>query len=439
MELIRRLIVNSGVTWLVASTVVAGASGFLAYLYLAYIGEAEVLGRLAIINIVVAAGAGFQEFGFSSYLVHKKILSTAERSTLFFLSIASSAVISSVVYFFSEVISVFYQTDDLQKYMSLAALLLLITGLGSQYQANYVKSHQLVRLSKFDIFSKLVFLASCLFLLSHSDDLLLAYMLCLLGEAILKLVFLLVFSSNHWRPRFTFSTEFSRLAIGFGVYQAGSQLLNMARSQADQLLIGKVFGMDDLGVYSLAKTIVMQPLKFVGPICSKVYLPRFATHQNDRPELIRIFQQAKLYLLSWNTCLYLIVVVAFTSFAIVADVATYFDAIDYVFILLIMGLLRPMGTLLGSLSQSLGRSDAEFEANLFNTTVMLLLLATAIQFNSLLVIAIAMMFIQMLSTGFNIYYISRKLFGEMHKPIYVEYKILTAIYLMVVACNFLLF
>ncbi|HBI06300.1 MAG TPA: lipopolysaccharide biosynthesis protein, partial [Erwinia persicina] len=71
----------------------------------------------------------------------------------------------------------------------------------------------------------------------------------------------------------------------YGVYQLGSQTINQLRTQADSLIVGKVMGAEMLGVYSLAKELVLQPLKLVTPVINRLALPRFAEKQHEPAQL----------------------------------------------------------------------------------------------------------------------------------------------------------
>ncbi|WP_142890641.1 oligosaccharide flippase family protein, partial [Klebsiella pneumoniae] len=80
---------------------------------------------------------------------------------------------------------------------------------------------------------------------------------------------------------FVFEKNICKGVFSYGIYQLGSQIINQLRTQLDVIIIGKVLGGDSLGLYSLAKDLIMQPLKLITPVINRLALPRFAEAQRD--------------------------------------------------------------------------------------------------------------------------------------------------------------
>ncbi len=70
--------------------------------------------------------------------------------------------------------------------------------------------------------------------------------------------------------------------VKVGGYQVGSQVINYFNRDLDILIIGKFFPTEALGVYSLAKQLVMRPMQILNPIVMKVASPTLALIQNSR-------------------------------------------------------------------------------------------------------------------------------------------------------------
>ena len=78
-------------------------------------------------------------------------------------------------------------------------------------------------------------------------------------------------------------------------------------------------------------------------------------------------------------------------------------------LMLLFGMLRPLGSLIGALSQSLGRSDIEFGWNLRICGITLLVTVIGAYSGSLEVMAIALAVSQVLSTVLSYYFFSSKI------------------------------
>lgn len=77
------------------------------------------------------------------------------------------------------------------------------------------------------------------------------------------------------------------------------------RTQLDVIIVGKVLGGDSLGLYSLAKDLILQPLKLVSPVINRLALPRFAENQRELHELKAIFLKGTFVIAAFSSCIYI--------------------------------------------------------------------------------------------------------------------------------------
>ena len=73
--------------------------------------------------------------------------------------------------------------------------------------------------------------------------------------------------------------------IKIGVYQTGTQIIDYLASRLDILLIGKILGSEMLGVYNLAKDLLVRVFVLINTIANKVALPVFSYMQDDNQQL----------------------------------------------------------------------------------------------------------------------------------------------------------
>src|SRR5699024_9863434 len=84
---------------------------------------------------------------------------------------------------------------------------------------------------------------------------------------------------------FHFKFEETREFLRVGIYQVGGQVVNYFNRDVDILLIGKFFGSEVLGGYSLAKQLVRKPSSIVNPIVTTVASPILSKIQDDADNL----------------------------------------------------------------------------------------------------------------------------------------------------------
>ncbi|MGH2623948.1 MAG: oligosaccharide flippase family protein, partial [Sphingobacterium sp.] len=102
-------------------------------------------------------------------------------------------------------------------------------------------------------------------------------------SSIISTILLLIFGLNRHKPKLIFSIKSlkGKGFFEFGLYQMGEKMLNYFSGNFDTLIIGKVLGMNALGLYNIAKTLSLKPYQILNPIITKVAFPLFAKVQDD--------------------------------------------------------------------------------------------------------------------------------------------------------------
>jgi O-antigen/teichoic acid export membrane protein len=82
-------------------------------------------------------------------------------------------------------------------------------------------------------------------------------------------------------PKFFCKIRIIKAYLAYGRYNMGQSFIVYFNSQLDNLLIGKLIGMEALGIYSLAKNLVIKPLQFINPVISRVLFPLLSNIRDD--------------------------------------------------------------------------------------------------------------------------------------------------------------
>jgi exopolysaccharide (amylovoran) exporter len=400
------------VIWVVGATGISTATMLIIFLLLARFTSPEVLGQLAIINIVLGLAFTLQDMGLSSYFIHRQSLSNEERSTLYFVNVIFGVLACIIVVAISFPIGYFYKSEAIVNGLLLVSLNFVLISLSAQYQASFIKDLKSNVIAKIDIITRGFLLIVASILIAYFDMGLRGYLYGLLVSYILRYCLFLWISPKSYHPRFNLSVAVIKPALTFGCFQMGSQLVNQLRSQADQLIIGKVIGMGELGIYSLAKEIILKPLRFTGPIISRIAQPRFAKIQDDILALNAMFLKISKLILVFNTLIFALVALILW-FAIPVLFGEEYEAAFPIFLILILvGIVRPLGSILGALSQAKGNSKLEFTWNVLASFVAVVALFIAIPVGTLYSFAVATASSQALLTLISLSYFSKGL-GEL--------------------------
>ena len=149
--------------------------------------------------------------------------------------------------------------------------------------------------------------------------------------------------------------------IKIGAYQTGSQIIDYLSAKLDILIIGRFLGAEALGVYSLAKELVMKAVVLINTITNKVALPFFSVLQNDDDVLRRNYCKV-IRLLSFVN-IPVIMSVGLLSSCIVPIFygSNFIETAPIVSILSIWSVFICIGNPVGNVSIAKGRTDISFK------------------------------------------------------------------------------
>ncbi|WP_105167342.1 oligosaccharide flippase family protein [Pseudoalteromonas sp. T1lg23B] len=355
--------------WILGSSGIAGVSQFVIYFLIAFYGNAEALGILAIINIVLSIVFLFQDMGLANYFIHKQDLSTQQKSALHFINQGLGAVAGLVMLLLAYPVSLFYDEPLIFSYLLITSINFLLLGVGAQYQAHFIKAGYNIELSQIDIVAKLILLGSTFMFIQLETPVVLSYIYAIITASAVRVGLMLLRARSDWHPSRSADWSIAIPALKFGSYQMGSQVINQIKTQLDQLVIGKLLGLEALGVYAFAKEMVLQPVKFVRPLIARMFFPSIAKLQFDEVRFTTYLNDFlfKISLLNLSIYLLLFAGLLFTSQFMGLD--KYAQFLPIFSILIIIGLLRPMGTILGMAIQAKGQVHYEFYWNLITSIV----------------------------------------------------------------------
>lgn len=188
---------------------------------------------------------------------------------------------------------------------------------------------------------------------------------CFILAAMLRaVVFAVVMQLRHpFRPSRVFRPREIREYVRFGLRSAASGMLYQLYTNLDYAVVGKFFGGAALGVYHLAYSIVLEPVRTITNVVSEVAFPTFARLRFDRArlidQLVRFTRLNLVAVMPFLVVLWLIIPDLLMLFASrdkwtpeqLAMVA------DCVRILCFVGVLRPLGFLGPPLLDGLGHPE----------------------------------------------------------------------------------
>ncbi|MGZ9897679.1 MOP flippase family protein [Shewanella gaetbuli] len=352
----------SGIKWTSLSSVIVALVQIFQVVILARYLSPSDFGLMAIVSVVIGFSALFMDMGVSSAIIHRQDISIKQLSSLYWLNLGAGLFFTMVIFLIAPLISTFYGESSLTNLIRLLSFTFIISAIGNQYRILYQKNLEFNHLAKVEIFSAIVGLLVAIFF-SVKGFGVYSLVYATLSKLVLENSLFLVFGLKKHKPTWYYNYSEIKSMIGFGMFQMGERSMNYFNSQFDTILIGKLLGPESLGIYTIAKTLVMKPAQIINPVITRVTFPVMARVQNDDKHLRNIYLKTINYLCSINGPIYIAIAILAEPIVLLFFGIKWLAAVSIVQILSCYFIFRSIGNPIGALQLAKGRADLGFYWN----------------------------------------------------------------------------
>jgi len=239
----------------------------------------EEFGLISLVTPLVAFFTVFRDIGLTAATIYNDDITDAEVSSLFWINSAAGVVLAASICLLAPLVASFYHDHRLTALLSVMAATFIINGIGAQYQALLQRLLRFKALTVIDVVSNLIGTA-------------IGIVAALRGAGYWSLVLIPVFTQvfslaftvciSRWHPQLPRWERRTGTMARFGSAVTGFNLLNYFARNADNLLIGKWWGLEALGYYGRAYSLMMAPLSQVIYPLNQVVVP-VLTRLNREP------------------------------------------------------------------------------------------------------------------------------------------------------------
>jgi len=384
-----------GVKWTTLSTIFLAVTQLLKISVLARFLDKTDFGLMAIVVFVLGFTDLFIDMGLTSAILHKQNISKNEYASLYWINFLFSFLLFAVIWFITPLVSTFYNEKELNILIPLMALTLLFSAFGRQFKTIEQKELNFKFISLVDIVGSVISLVFAVILAYYGYGIYSLVYSSILLQIISNIAFLIQgIKRIGIKLHFVFAETKPFLKIG--IYQVGGQIMNYFNRDLDILLIGKFFGSEILGGYSLAKQLVFRPAQIINPILTKVGAPVLAKFQNNIEALRKNYLKLLNIISTVNFIIYLVIIVFAKYIVLILYGQGFDDIVIIVQILSVYMYFRSLGNPAGSLIIATGKTDLGFYWNSLVLLIMPIIIYTASQFSIVIVaisLSVAMVFL----------------------------------------------
>ncbi|WP_431065831.1 lipopolysaccharide biosynthesis protein [Methylotuvimicrobium sp.] len=334
--------------------------------FLARLLTPEEFGTVALIYIFSDIAHAFVDSGFSAALGQRQDITHTDESTVYWFSIGMAVICASLLWAASPYIADFYRLEVLAPLITVLGLNIVVMSLGSVHHPLLTKRLEL---------KKITIITACALFISGCTAVWLAiegfgvWALALqqVTESVVSSVLLWVLSG--WRPGFVFSLASLKRLFGFGGFLMLTSFLDIAYNRAYALIVGKVYGVGDLGFYNRADNARQIPMQALWIFLSRVAFPIFSAAAGDIERIRRGMQYSIRGVMFINIPIMLGLMVTSESVIVLIYGDQWISATPLLQILCLGGILMPLHLINLNAIKAIGHSKVFFKAELIKKLI----------------------------------------------------------------------
>jgi PST family polysaccharide transporter len=348
----------AGVGWNSLSMVIRQTSQFVTTAVLARLLLPSDFGLVGMAAIVTGLVYSVRELGLSAAIVQKKELDQMHLSSSFWANIMGGLVLFGICALAAPIASRFFRDPIVAPILIVSSTSLVISSFGAVHRASLLRNLRFKAIAVAEVGISLAygFVAIAMAALGFGVWSLVGGTLFGSGVGVI-----LWWSVLRWRPALEFSWRKFLELFRFGANVMGSGLVGYFSHNIDYLVIGRRLGAFPLGIYTLAFKLISFPLTRVSYMVTDVAFPAFSRIQGEDARLRRGYTRTVSYLSLIIFPLLFGLMVLAPEFVRVVYGPKWTPAILPLRVMCVLGMLKGVGTTVGSILKAKGRPDVELK------------------------------------------------------------------------------
>lgn len=311
----------------------------------------------------------FADFGIGSAIIQNRKLDDLVLSSSFWANTGVALLLVVSLAAASPLVAMFYNNPVLGPVVAVLSASLFFSGLTVIPRAILYKQMEFSKVAKAQVIGSFLGSLAAVSLALEGFGIWSLVAQPLLGSAV---VAWLTYAYSGWKPKREFSWSSIQSLLHFSAGVIGSDLLNYANRNADNLLIGKFLGSGALGYYSLAYQLMLYPLEQVAGVIVRVLFPTLAQLQVDMVRFRQAYLKSVSAIALVTFPMMMGLYVVSNDFVLVVFGEKWLPMLPVLKILCFVGMLQSVGTTVGTIYLSTGRVRTMFNVNLIATPIILL-------------------------------------------------------------------
>lgn len=280
----------SGFKWTTFSAAMVSILQLLQLSILARFLDPSAFGLMALVTVVVGFSQTFLDAGISNAIIYKQEISRDQLSTLYWINIFGGLILFLVVILTAPYISEFFKEPELRNILNIIAPIFIIQSIGQQFAVLWRKEMRFSEISKIDVLNKITSLIVSVYFAAIGFGVY-ALVYGVIAGVTMQTMLYVYLGLKEYRPSFIFKIVEVKEFISFGLFQMGERSIRYFTSQADSIIIGKLIGVDALGIYTILKQIIEKTVYMINGILNQVTFPMLSKIQQNELKLKTVYMR----------------------------------------------------------------------------------------------------------------------------------------------------
>ena len=314
-------------------------------------------GLIGMVMVLTGFAAKFSDLGMGAALVQKLDVTEEQTDSVFWINIMIGLGLTALFFFSAPLIALFYQEPALIPLTRVLAFIFIFHAFGNVHRIVLQRKLDFKRIAQVEVSSLLIGggLAIGMAVMGFGVWSLVAQPIV---NGLLNSLFFWIIVD--WRPGFRFKSDKIGELTSFAFHLLGFDFFNYWFRQLDNVLIGWKWGSASLGLYSRAYNLMVFPISRLGGLITRVMFPALSAIQEDTARVKRVYLQVTrgIALLTFPLMIGMLVVA--DNFILSVFGSQWMGAVPVLKLLCVSGLFQSIGTTVGWIYTSQGRTDIMF-------------------------------------------------------------------------------
>ena len=299
----------------------------------------EEFGTIALLYLFTGIASAFVDSGFSAALVQRQDVTHTDESTVFWFNLAMALIVAMALAASAPAIAAFFNREILVPLTQVLALNIFISALGSVHGTLLNKQLEFKIQMKIGAASTVISGCVAMAMAWNGYGI---WALAVQTVAASLVTTVLFWTMSIWRPQWVFSFDSVKRLFGFGGYMLASSLLDIVYNRVYTLLIGKFYGVQELGFYNRADSTKQLPVGVLSGILGRVAFPIFSAAAHDTIQLRRGVRLALRSMMLLNVPMMIGLIAVAEPLILVLFGAKWLPAVPIMQVLCIGGVFWPL-------------------------------------------------------------------------------------------------